>query len=250
MHRAGGGRGTANQLSLNSPISRTANKKELGRRYSRSLPLRTTDRRSPDHPRHLSILGPRQGRGYIPDAQRGELERNARREDCQRHGAFPSQMRLCGFLGHECLLWKRSPFDKNTEAESPDNHCRVLLWDGPADTPIVFENALHQRLFRDRHDIPNDFSPLNSITSSAREWLIVIAALNVGTPLKRYFGSRPAHLLVGRLFRRFCSFACRVRIFLYPASRHRRARQQRLPEPFQIGVGFAGAVGHSLNMGG
>ena len=48
-------------------------------------------------------------------------------------------MRLCGFLGHDCLLWKRSPFDKNTEAESPDNHCRVLLWDGPADTPIMFQ---------------------------------------------------------------------------------------------------------------
>jgi len=55
-------------------------------------------------------------------------------------------MRLCGFLGHDCLLWKRSPFDKNTEAESPDNHCRVLLWDGPADTPIMFKTP-HQRLF-------------------------------------------------------------------------------------------------------
>jgi hypothetical protein len=42
-------------------------------------------------------------------------------------------MRLCGFLGHDCLLCNRSLFNKKTEAESPDDHCHLLLRDGPAD---------------------------------------------------------------------------------------------------------------------
>jgi len=44
------------------------------------------------------------------------------------------------------------PFNKNTEAESPDDHCRLLLRDGPADTPAVYQNALHQRLFLSSRD--------------------------------------------------------------------------------------------------
>jgi hypothetical protein len=63
-------------------------------------------------------------------------------------------MRLCGFLGHDFLLWNRSISDRDTEAEHSVDHCRVLLWDGPADTPIIFQNALYQDLFRERHDIP------------------------------------------------------------------------------------------------
>jgi hypothetical protein len=47
-------------------------------------------------------------------------------------------MRLCGFLGHDFLLWDRSRFSKNTEAESPDDHCRLLLRDDPVDIPAVF----------------------------------------------------------------------------------------------------------------
>src|ERR1017187_7960148 len=43
-------------------------------------------------------------------------------------------MRLCGFLGHACLLCNRNISDKNTEADHSVDHCRVLLWDGPADT--------------------------------------------------------------------------------------------------------------------
>ena len=46
------------------------------------------------------------------------------------------------------------PFNKNTEAESPDDNCRLLLRDGPADTPAVYQNALYQRLFRERHGKP------------------------------------------------------------------------------------------------
>jgi hypothetical protein len=77
-------------------------------------------------------------------------------------------MRLCGFLGHACLLCNRSISYKNTEAEHSVDHCRVLLWDGPADTPTMHRNALHHCLFREGHDIPNDFSPPHSITLSAR----------------------------------------------------------------------------------
>ena len=79
-------------------------------------------------------------------------------------------MRLCGFLGHACLLCNRSISDKNTEVKHSVDHCRVLLWDGPADTPTTCQNALRQRLFHKRHDIPNDFSPLHSITSSGGRW--------------------------------------------------------------------------------
>jgi hypothetical protein len=43
------------------------------------------------------------------------------------------------------------PFQQNTEAESPDDHCRLLLRNGPADTSAVYQNALHQRWFRERH---------------------------------------------------------------------------------------------------
>ena len=64
-------------------------------------------------------------------------------------------MRLCGFLGHGLSPMQSQPFNKNTEAESPDDHCHLLLLrDGPADTPAVYQNALHQRLFRERHDKP------------------------------------------------------------------------------------------------
>src|SRR5450759_1864354 len=95
-------------------------------------------------------------------------------------------MRLCGFLGHDCLLCNRSLFNKNTEAESPDDHCHLLLRDGPADTPAVYQNALHQRLFREKQTFIGGLQTRNVIV-----WLGRLGGRHMPHVVVMAHGTRP-----------------------------------------------------------
>src|SRR5450759_2007143 len=103
----------------------------------------------------------------------------------------------------DCLLCNRSLFNKNTEAESPCDHCRLLLLrDGPADTPAVCSKTPCTNVCSARDTINPENSLARSYDEAVSEkwhtterqflsWRVVRFGSLARPPCGRWYGLRP-----------------------------------------------------------